>query len=282
MKSIWRIALSVCLLVALTGTTPAQFASTVIGYDRGGCTTDYDDPNAVIGAPDRMTPDWPSGTAPVTIFNPPWGADTNDWGADQVFSFGSGGFIEVMFDAPVEDDPCNPFGIDLIVFGNAGFIGADWPATTCTDPAAMFGNDAGTIEVSQNGAAWYSVTPLADALFPTTGWADAAHSVPSDFLRPVNPSLTLSNFDGLTEAQALTLYTGSGGGTGVDLAATGLAWIRYVRVTNNNPASAELDVDIDAFADVAAVPEPGMIALVAAALALGARRRKGRETPFMP
>lgn len=280
MKSIWRFALSACLLVALTGTTPAQFASTVIAYDRGDCTTDYDDPNAALGAPDRMTADWPSGTAPVTIFNPPWGADTNAWGADQVFSFGSGGFIEVMFDAPVEDDPRNPFGIDLIVFGNAGLISADWPPTTCTDPAMLFGDDRGTIEVSQDGAAWYGVTPLADALFPTTGWADAVHTAPSDFLRPVNPSLTLADFDGLTEAQALALYAGSGGGAGIDLAETGLAWIRYVRVTNNHPASAALDVDIDAFADVAAVPEPGMIAVAAAALALGARRRKRRETLF--
>jgi len=273
MKYVCSFALAACLLIALTGTTPAQFASTVTSSDRGGCATDYDDPNAALGSPDRMTADWPSGTAPVTIFNPPWGADTNDWGSDQIFSFGSGGFIEVMFDNPVEDDPHNLYGIDLIVFGNAGLIASDWPPTTCADPAGLFGNDCGTIEVSQNGSSWQTVTPLADALYPSTGWANAAHSVESDFLRPVDPSLALSDFDGLTETQVLALYAGSGGGTGIDLAETGLGWIQYVRVTNTHPAGSEIDVDIDAFADVAPVPEPGVL-VAAAGLWLGLRRRK--------
>jgi hypothetical protein len=272
MKYVWRFVLSVCALVALTGTTPAQFATTVIGWDRAGCTTDYDDPSAVLGSPDRMTPGWPSGSDPVTIFNPPWGADTNAWGSDQVFSFNPGGYVEVMFDAPVEDDPLNPFGIDLIVFGNAGLISADWPPTTCTDPAMLLGNAPGTIWVSQDGSDWVLASPpFADVLFPTTGWTDAAHTAPSDFLRPVDPTLGLSDLDGLTESAVLALYGGSGGGTGIDLAGTGLDWIRYVRVVNDS--TEELDVDIDAFADVAPVPEPGAL-LAAAALALALRRRK--------
>jgi hypothetical protein len=254
----------------------AQYASTLIAWDRGGNTDDYDDPNAVLGSPDRMTAGYPSGTDPVTIFNPAWGADTNDWGSDQVFSFGAGGYIEVMFDAPVEDDPLNPFGIDLIVFGNAGFLSADWPPTACTDPALLFGADYGTVEVSQDGASWHTVTPpYADVLFPTTGWADAAHTVASDFLRPVDPGLTLADLDGRTESEVLALYGGSGGGTGIDIAGTGLAWIRYVRVTNTgHPDTSDGIVDIDAFADVAPVPEPGLGFLVVAGLALGMRLRK--------
>jgi hypothetical protein len=269
------VALSVFFGLLITCGAWGQFASTVVGYDHAGANNGYDDPNAVLGSPDRMTADYPSGTAPVTIFNPAWGEEANAWGSDQVFSLGLGGYIEVMFDAAVVDDPLNPYGIDLIVFGNAGLLSADWPATTCTNPAGTFGADYGAIEVSQDGVSWVAVSPpYADTLFPTTGWTDAAHTAPSSFLRPVDPSLGLSSFDGLTETEVLALYAGSGGGTGIDLAGTGLGWIRYVRVSNNgHPSSADGTVDVDAFADVAAVPEPGML-LVGAALAFSLRHRK--------
>lgn len=270
-KFFGAIALSLFFGFLITSGARAQFASTVIGYDHAGAGNDYDDPNAVLGSPDRMTADYPSGTAPVTIFNQPWGADTNDWGSDQLFSLGTGGYVEVMFDAAVVDDPLNPYGIDLIVFGNAGFLAADWPPTTCTDPAALFSVGGGAIEVSQDGSIWYAVDPLADAAFPTTGWTDAAHTAASGFLLPVDPDLAVSGFDGLTEAEALALYAGSGGGAGVDLGATGLDWIQYVRVSNNN---AEGNVDIDAFADVAAVPEPGLMLVGALSLAFSLRYRK--------
>ena len=265
-----RILAVLCAVLAFAAAAQAQFATQVTGSDRAGETNDYDDANGVLGSPDPMTAAWPSGIEAVTIFNQPWGADTNDWGSDQLFSFGPGGFIEVRFDAPVDDDPLNPYGVDLIVFGNAGFLGADWPATTCTDPAGLFSDGLGTITVSQDGSTWVGVGPPADALFPTTGWTDAAHSTASDFLRPVNPGLTLSSFNGLTESQALSLYAGSGGGTGVDLAGTGFDWIRYVRVTNTN---AEGNVDVDAFADVAMAPEPGMLVLGALACILALRRK---------
>lgn len=274
MKLFVGMGLVLCLGLTMMATARGQFGSTVIGYDRAGCDNDYDDPNAVLGSPDRLTAGWPSGTDYVTVFNPSWGADTNAWGSDQVFSFDPGGYITVRFDSPVEDDPLNPFGLDLIVFGNAGLISADWPATTCTDPAILFGDGRGPIEVSQDGSTWVAVSALTDALFPTTGWADAAHTAPSDFLRPVDPGPTLADFDGLTEAGVLALYGGSGGGVGIDLAPTGLGWIRYVRVTNTNAVGDDDNVDIDAFADVAAVPEPGLLLVGAALTAAAFRRRK--------
>ena len=83
--------------------------------------------------------------------------------------------------------------------------------------------------------------------------------------------MTLSSFDGLTETEALALYAGSGGGKGIDLTGTGLSWIRYVRVTNSNP---DWNVEIDAFADVAAIPEPAAILVVMGASLLGLMRKK--------
>jgi len=275
MRSFGGTALLMVLALLCVPAAHAQFASAVVGSDRGGTTDDYDDPNAVLGSPERWTPNWAGGADdPVTIINPEWGYHTPDgtgnWPHDQVFSFGPGGSIEVAFDGPVEDDPLNPFGIDLIVFGNAAFIN-QWPDPILTDPALLFGDDLGTIEVSQDGIDWVTVTPpYADALYPTTGWADADHTAASDFLLPVDPGLTLSDFDGLTEAQALVLYAGSGGGTGIDLAGTGLDWIQYVRVSNLN---AEAVVDIDAFADVAPIPEPSLLLVAGAAMMLGLRRR---------
>jgi hypothetical protein len=73
----------------------------------------------------------------------------------------------------------------------------------------------------------------------------------SDFTSPVDPAF---NPIGKTYADIMAGYHGSGGGLGVDIAAAGLSSISYVRITN--PANAAGVPEIDAFADVAAVPEP--------------------------
>ncbi|RKY23709.1 MAG: hypothetical protein DRP62_05395, partial [Planctomycetota bacterium] len=61
-----------------------------------------------------------------------------------------------------------------------------------------------------------------------------------------------------TYSELLTLYNGSGGGTGVDFSSTGLDWIQYVKVYQNSTDT--WSAEIDAFADV--VPEPATIALL--------------------
>jgi len=73
-----------------------------------------------LGAPERFTGEGIF-EGVVSPFNPAYGTD-------EIFSMGRGGFLVVEFDEAVEDDPRNPFGIDLIVFGNAGFIDAAYPA----------------------------------------------------------------------------------------------------------------------------------------------------------
>ncbi len=78
-----------------------------------------------------------------------------------------------------------------------------------------------TVSVSQDGETWYTFSegPYADGLFPTQAykWDSSSHSWTDeqmDFTKPVDPSLTLSDFSGLSAAQAIELYQGSGGGTG--------------------------------------------------------------------
>lgn len=240
------------------------YATQIVDYTPGnGAASAYMDPQSALGEPTRFTG---VGTFPsvVSIFSPPFGTD-------EIVSIGDGGSLTVQFSQPVPNDASNPYGVDLIVFGNTGFIDADWPNGQIGTPAGLFGADGGKIEVSADGISFYEIpNVLANGLFPTQGYLDSGPfdgvpgSVPSNFRRPVDPSLTLSDFDGLTYAQALALYDGSGGGVPIDLSwavdgdgfAANLASISFVRVSHSGAGS----VEIDAFV---AVPEPGAIALLA-------------------
>ena len=254
------LVFAVCSLRA-AALTIDPWADAVVDYDPGtGAADGYTNTTVVVGAPTTMT-----SFGPVHMFNAPWEMD-------HVLSMGSAGRLTVRFDEPVEDDPMNPFGIDLLIFGNAGFF-ADGPTydSQHTSPAGLFGADGGRVEVSQDGTVFVEVVgAIADGLFPTQPWLDAAATRPADLTRPVDPRLTIDAFDGLSLEAALALYAGSGGGAGIDIAATGLSRIFYVRVSHEGAGN----VEIDAFADVAAIPEPGSGLLIALGIALGAARRR--------
>ena len=285
---VWGMA--VLGLAATTGTAGAsEYATEIVSYDTGASAAPpdlehptYVNPLMALGEPTRVTAGWPSGTADVTMFNPPW-MDT------EVVSIGRGGWLTVKFDHHVENDPQNPYGLDLLVFGNAGFVDVGWPNGQTGNPAGLFGNEGGSVSVSQDGLTWVDILGVTvDDLWPTLGFTDSAPpdafgtshggATPTDFTRPVDPAADPS---GKTFAQLMALYGGSGGGTGIDLAPTGLDWVQYVRVSVS--ATAPLDVDIDAFADVAAVPEPATLALVGlgAAGVLAARRRPKRALALL-
>jgi hypothetical protein len=186
----------------------------------------------------------------VSVFNPPFGID-------EIVSVGAGGHLEVRFDTPVTDDPANPFGIDLLIFGNTGFIDVAFPAGVA---GGLFGDDGGTVEVSADGVTWFEIAGAhVDGLYPTVGYLDAGPydgvpgAVPSDFARPVDPTLTTADFTGLDLAGILAVYAGSGGGAGIDLASAGLAEACCVRITNPGAPARTPNLEIDAFADVAAI-----------------------------
>lgn len=116
---------------------------------------------------------------------------------------------------------------------------------------------------------WYTFTngPYADGMFPTNAFAWDSDSNnwgnELDWLKPVDPNLSVSDFDGLSVAEAIELYDGSAGGTGFDLkdldpnayAAlaidpnTGRKWIQYIKV-EYLPGS-DYEGEIDGFSDVA-------------------------------
>ena len=184
--------------------------------------------------------------------------------------------ISIVRSEPVVDHPLNPYGIDLLIFGNS-FYSIDFAAGTAT--GAIDAN-TGVIEVSANGVDYVPVTGGVDGKFPTVGYLDTtdpfaptAGAVLSDFTKPVNPA-ALASVAGLNTAQIIAAYDGSGGGSGIDLAGSGLSSISFVRILN--PAGSLRTIEIDALADVRAVPEPTTIGLIAMATTgiAGLRRRQ--------
>jgi len=276
-SSTLAVALGTALLAPHTraGAGDDPFADTLVDFNLGsGGTMGFDNPLTVLGSPERFTGEgiFPSVVSP---FSPPFGTD-------EIVSIGSGGWITVGFETPIADDPANPYGIDLLIFGNTGFIDSNWPNGIV---GGVFSDDGGVVEISADGQIWHTVSgATADGLFPTLGWLDSGPyddfpgSIPSDFTLPVDPSLTLDDFMGLTHAEVVGLYAGSGGGAGVDIAATGLFEISFVRISAGGAAKFE----IDAFADVAPVPAPGTLALIAvSALAAARSRRKRASEPSL-
>jgi len=233
------------ILAALANPAGAEspFASEVVAYQPGaGAAAGFTNPAVSLGAPERFTGEFIIPGA-VTPFQPAFRPD-------EIVSIGLGGSLVVRFDHDVDDHPRNPFGIDLIVFGNAFFTDAGGGSV------AGLASEGGAISVSADGVRWVRVPGVeADGLFPTLGYLDAGPFatqpglVESDFLRPVDPSIAPGDLVGLDHAALVELYDGSGGGTGIDIGALGLASVRFVRI--DGPSAAGMSPEIDAFADVA-------------------------------
>jgi len=265
-----RTILAIAAVGALTLSVSAAsdpWADAVISYDPGSESgSSYTDPATVLGSPERFTGE---GIYPgaVTPFNSPWGTD-------EIVAIGAGGHLVVEFAEPITDDPTHRYGVDFLIFANGMFADGDWPNGMV---GGLFEEGPFTVSVSNDNVNWVTLaTDVYDALFPTLGYLDLTGpydtqpgTVPSDFTRPVDPSLTYADFAGKTFAEIVALYDGSGGGIPFDISTTGLSEVRYVRI--DVPVGAT-SPEIDAFA---AVPEPGAAVLLGC-LALGHALRRGR------
>jgi hypothetical protein len=273
----------------------SDFATEVVEYVEGtGVGTDflsgqrYDDPANALGRPtvDTTGDAYSMPEAERVPAVPVYGA----WRAHELVTVGQGGRLIVKFDHRVMNDPANPYGLDLLVFGNS-FAAAD-PAWHNRDPDAVrvggaVPGEGGTVSVSQDGVAWHAFAggPFADAFAPTLGRVyDPANPDPAvgtfnqwwgaatDPTRPLDPAIAAGSFGNKTIAEVALLYGRSAGGSGLDIGVLGLDWIQYVKV--ESAAGSGMTPDVDAFADVAAVPEPTMCIALTFLLSLAVLRRE--------
>jgi len=242
-------ALLVVAGVASESLAQSPFAVEIVEYLPGtGVPEGYDLPASALGEPSRFTSDplFPSAVTPFASAYLP----------SQICAIGGGGRLVLAFETPVEDDPSNSFGIDLLIFGNSFFIDAAYPAGVV---GGFFG-DGGVVEVSIDGVEWIEIPRTdADGLFPTLGYGDVGPyptqpgNLPTEFTRPVDPMLG-PMLVGMSHDEVVEAYAGSGGGAGVDLALVGLDAISFLRVSL--PEDAGFTIEIDAASDVAPAAGP--------------------------
>ncbi len=242
---------------------PSPYAAALVDYEGPFGDGAYSYPEALLGKPATQFQDGAGVTSRVKIVEPAYVYGLDD--EPLITTLNPGSHITVRFDHKVLDDSENPYGIDFIVFGNSFFSLGGESVNDDSDMNKALLSGGGwfekvTVSVSQDGETWYTYDngPYGDNLFPTQAydwdeensqWTDTE----MDWTRPVNPALTLEDFEGKTAAEAIAMYKGSAGGTGFDLSESGYEWIQYIRVQGLEGEFAE--GEIDAFADVA----PGTI-----------------------
>jgi hypothetical protein len=225
---------------------PAQFASGVIAYNPGsGFSPNFTNSSAAIGAP-------ASGSG-ITPFAPPFSTG-------QIVSIGAGGSLTLQFNAPILNNPSDPYGIDMMIFGNSFFVVSSGSGSSAITSGAIFTSTVLTrVEVSADGSTWFTLDP---GLAPNVGTYFPTDGTGNPFV-PVNPALTSADFNGLNLSGIRSLYGGSAGGAGFDL-----SWARDGNGNSVDMQSASflrIDVlsgrtQIDA---VSVVPEPG-VSMIAA------------------
>lgn len=266
----------VALWVFLSGLSAgSDFADTLISYKGPFGSYPYDQPGAVLGPPTSYVRDT-GRNFPVSLVYGAWNVTPE--GGRTVLTLGPGSEVIVGFNHKVADDMNNPHGIDFIVFSNTFFerqwSGANDYLTPTTDMNSVYlmhpasiNDEWVTVSVAQDpNGPWFTFPEgiVAGGLFPTQAFAwdnvNKQWGGPLDFLRPVDPALTLADFAGLSVPEAIALYDGSAGGAGFDLQwldpndydalridpETGRRWIKYIKLTSDEWG------EVDAIADVAA------------------------------
>ncbi|MEM6313069.1 MAG: PEP-CTERM sorting domain-containing protein [Planctomycetota bacterium] len=244
----------------------------------------YDNAQAVLGAPSvQFNTSFSGGTQfrRIKLIEPAFNTGLN--GEDLITTFNAGQSLTVRMGRPAEDDPLNPFGIDLNVFGNAFFTGSGGLVNDQTN-LNTFNLNGGIfaegvqVSVSPDNVNWYTYDsgPTGDGLAPTNAyvWDRDAAAWTDELLDPtvpIDPSLTAADFAG-TAADALDLYAGSAGGAGFDLAVSGFASIEFVRFDG---VSGFAGGEIDAVADVRPIPEPASLGVLGVAGLALLRRHRG-------
>jgi outer membrane protein assembly factor BamB len=235
------------------------------------CVADRDDRGASVREISLVWPAWYKGTTNAAFIGMPYTSVP----ADQLQNNGCGlrrtvsggvtniGQIVVEFAQAVSNDVRNPYGIDLLVHGNAFLVGGggfvysnsnlEVYMLSAYGGVSVFGEPV-TVSVAQHAEGpWYTYTnAFGDTLWPTQPfqWDWVAHdwsTAEMDWTKPVDPLTSFGS--GISAARAVSLYDGSAGGTGFDLAESGFEWIRYVKLTDPDNKQGEICglVDVAAY-----------------------------------
>lgn len=256
-----RLAVGVGVVAVSAMATASPYATGWSSYNPGSNpNATYSDPNAALGSPTRFTGVQFNYEGAVNPFFAPF--DPQD-----MVAISPGGSLTLSFDHKVYNRTENPFGIDFNVFGNWFYQEVGGVAVS------KYGAIGGKIDVSRDGSDWRAVQVQFTDGFATLGYVDTfiadqapAGNIPTDFTKAVDPSF---NPMGKTLAQIIAGYNGSGGGTGVDIASTGLDFIRFVRLSNPETNTGNLYLD-----GIAAIPTPVTASLFVIASIIAPRRRR--------
>jgi hypothetical protein len=240
-----RFALAFASLFVISTTVRAQFADAVLSYDSGtGFAAGYTNASSALGAPALGSS--------VNPMNPPYLES-------QLVSIGTGGEITLQLDTPITDNSSDPYGLDFIIFANSFFVANGGSGQNETTSGSLYYHPASTlVQVSDDGLNWFTLNP---SLAPQPGEWFPSYGGGNPQI-PVNPSLATTDFAGMTLGQIESLYDGSAGGTGYDLAwaqdadgnSADLASADYVRI---EVQSGVLDMDA-----ISVVPEPATWILI--------------------
>lgn len=270
-------------LISLTSTLSAQaipfFANEVVSYDPGNTPAvafpsnlPMNQPANALGAPSNTTGEGDF-FGVVSIFNPAFMGS-------QLVSVGEGGHLTLKFDTPVTVGA----GREIGVYTNVGMADTDYPTGRVGNPGFAFGIDEAIVEVSSDGTTFFS---LGSQMFdqPTQPHLNAG---PFDTAEPQNPLYSdfgqptelsgIEHYEGKTHDEILTMLDGSAGGTWLDLDATGLTLVQYIRfsVLDDGDDDFDLNFEVDAVAlnSTLAVPEPGALGVLLVTGVLMTVRRK--------
>jgi hypothetical protein len=197
-------------------------ADAVVSYTPGTAPAAYQGPAAALGPIQGDTT-----FGGLNPFNPPFDPS-------QIVIVGEGGSLTLHLSAPVATN-----GVDLGVFVNNGIIdeSADGSGLAGSPAATFSAFPKAVTSVSQDGVGWVALDSGASISFtnPTnyfldseiTGYFQPLGTLAADQFKPFLGSI--ASFDGQTYDQMKTTLDGSAGGTWLDLSATGLGQVNYVR-----------------------------------------------------
>lgn len=220
----------------------------------------------------------------------PYGGGTSVPDLTSLVTLGDGGYLTLVYDQPIVDNPRNPHGFDFIVFSNATFVGGD--------PSYRW-QELAFVEISQDNVEWFLIPPskLPSELVPPSSGAEGdtgqSHTVVRNYAE-YTPTLALpanrtpeefytipdrQSYEGAT--QSLLIDAVSGGGDAFDIAQAvrqvspgvplynngkmvpaGITWFQYVKITDallgdSQGLLGEISAEIDAAAAVTPVTKIG-------------------------